>query len=51
MAAETFYYLTFVTAESQEQADQVMAERLQPDEDYGFDYAVDYVKYEGEVVR
>jgi hypothetical protein len=33
-------YIVTVEAETKEQADQVMAERLNPDEDYGFPYEV-----------
>ena len=38
----TFEYMVTVVAETQEQADTVMTERLGPDEDYGFDYTVDW---------
>lgn len=38
----TFEYVVHVDAATREQADQVMAERLNPDEDYGFPYAVGY---------
>ena len=40
--AETFVYTVRVTADTDEQADQVMAERLGYDEDYGFDYEIVY---------
>lgn len=41
-----FIYRTVVFCETEEQADQVMAERLGVDEDYGFDYTVEY-EYQG----
>lgn len=37
-----FRYTTTVTAATGDEADQVMAERLGPDEDYGFEYRLDY---------
>lgn len=37
-----FTYLVTVTAQTQEQADTVMQERILFDEDYGFDYRIDY---------
>lgn len=40
MAEHTF--LVTVTAASREEAVQVMAERLNHDEDYGFDYSVGF---------
>lgn len=39
---EPFRYEVAIHAASQEEADQVMAERLGPDEDYGFPYVVNY---------
>ena len=36
----TFTYTVRVESETVEQADQVMAERLDHDEDYGFDYTL-----------
>lgn len=35
-------YVVTVWAESREQADQVMTERIGPDEDYGFEYRIDW---------
>ena len=35
-----YRYIVVVTAETADQADTVMAERLGPDEDYGFEYTV-----------
>lgn len=35
-----YTYTVEVTADSAQQADQVMAERLEPNEDYGFDYTI-----------
>jgi len=40
--AITRQYIVTVEAETKEQVDQVMAERLNPDEDYGFAYEVGY---------
>ncbi len=37
-----FMYTVRVDASSEAEADQVMAERLDHDEDYGFSYAIDY---------
>lgn len=37
-----FMYLVAIDTESRAQADQVMSERLGPDEDYGFGYTVTY---------
>lgn len=34
-------YVVTVTAETIEQADQVIAERIGPDEDYGFEYKIE----------
>lgn len=42
-----FVCVAWVTCETQEQATQVFGERLGPDEDYGFDYSVDYGKVGG----
>lgn len=36
----TFKFLVEVDAEDKEQAERVMSERLNPDEDYGFDYGI-----------
>jgi len=38
--AGTFEFKVSVTAETREQAEQVMAERINHDEDYGFDYQI-----------
>lgn len=38
----SYEYAVTVWAADQAQADQVVGERLGPDEDYGFDYQVDY---------
>ena len=35
-----FTYTVTVTAATKADADQVMAERIGPDEDYGFDYQI-----------
>ena len=37
-----FYFDVCVDTDTQEHAEQVMCERLGPDEDYGFDYQVDW---------
>lgn len=37
-----FYFVAWVDCATKDEAEQVMAERLGPDEDYGFDYTVDY---------
>lgn len=37
-----FYYTVWVDTDTQDHADQVVAERLDCDEWYGFDYTVDY---------
>ena len=36
-----FQYTVVVTTDTQEHADQVMAERVEHDEDYGFDYTIE----------
>lgn len=41
-AVTTFEYVVHVEAATRDQADQVMAERLTHDEDYGFPYTVSY---------
>lgn len=41
----TFHYLVSVEADSEAQAEQVMAERISPDEDYGFDYSIDWGRW------
>lgn len=38
-----FFALIRVEAETQEQVNQVLAERLDHDEDYGFDYKIEVV--------
>ncbi len=38
----TYRYMVTVEAETDKQADQVMAERCYHDEDYGFDYSIDF---------
>jgi hypothetical protein len=38
----TFYFVARVDCATAEQADQVMTERFAGDEDYGFDYTVDW---------
>ena len=38
----TFVYRVEVQAETQEQADQVMVERIEHDEKLGFDYRIDW---------
>jgi hypothetical protein len=37
---KTYRFMVWVEADSAEQAEQVMAERINPDEDYGFDYTI-----------
>lgn len=37
-----FVYTTVVDCATRDEADQVMAERLGPDEDYGFTYTVNF---------
>jgi hypothetical protein len=41
MSKKIFFYAVAIEAETQEQADQVMNERLDPDEDYGFEYKIE----------
>ena len=40
MAAGNFEFKVVVTAGSREEAEQVMAERINHDEDYGFEYMI-----------
>jgi hypothetical protein len=40
-----WHYVVTVTADTESEADQVMAERLDHDEDYGFVYQLNYRKY------
>lgn len=44
MQIHAFFYVVRVDCEDKEQADHVMAERLGHDEDYGFDYTLDWRK-------
>lgn len=37
-----FHYAVTVTAETKEQADMVMTERLNHEESYGFDYSIEW---------
>ena len=37
-----YFYIVTVTAETDEDADTVMAERIGYDEDYGFEYSIDW---------
>jgi hypothetical protein len=37
-----FHFLVTVETDTVEHAEQVMAERINPDEDYGFEYTVDW---------
>lgn len=37
-----YRYVVTVAADTREQAEEVLAERLGHDEDYGFDYALDW---------
>ena len=37
-----YRFMVVVDCENREQAEQVMRERMGHDEDYGFDYAIDY---------
>lgn len=39
---QTFVYTVRIEAGHPDEAAQVMAERLEPEEDYGFDYALTY---------
>lgn len=41
-ATHEFRYVVTVTAPDEDSALRVMAERLGPDENYGFDYAIDW---------
>ena len=38
-----YHFTVSVECDTQEQANQVMAERLQHEEDYGFDYTIHYM--------
>ena len=38
----TYRYTVIVECDTDAQADQVMRERIGPDEDYGFDYLIDW---------
>ena len=42
MAQRSFRYYVTVECETAEEADTVMAERICFEEDYGFDYTIDY---------
>lgn len=42
-----FVYTVVVSAENQEEANQVMRERLDHDEDYGFEYSLNIILNEG----
>lgn len=44
MAAGNYEFKVVVTAGSREEAEQVMAERINHDEDYGFDYMIGWEK-------
>ena len=37
-----YRYVVTVECDSQEHADQVVSERIDHDEDYGFDYSLDW---------
>lgn len=37
-----FQFLVTVTAESMDEAERVMCERIEPDEDYGFEYVISW---------
>jgi hypothetical protein len=39
---KTFRFLVIIEAETREEAEQVMAERIGYDEDYGFPYKIDW---------
>lgn len=39
---DRFFYVVWVDVDTEAHADQVMAERLGCDEDYGFDYEMDW---------
>lgn len=42
IAVARFYFVAWVDCATQAEAEQVMSERLGPEEDYGFPYTVDY---------
>jgi hypothetical protein len=42
MSDTTHTYTVTVSGCTQEQADQVMVERIEPDEDYGFEYRIEW---------
>lgn len=44
-----FYATVVIDCETKEEADQVLAERLAFDEDYGFDYTLDWFEAKEEV--
>jgi hypothetical protein len=46
MALYEYDYIVTVKAGSRDEADQVMAERVYHDEDYGFEYRIDFERYE-----
>jgi hypothetical protein len=39
-----FTFVVTISTSSQEQAERVMAERIDHDEDYGFEYTIAYVQ-------
>ena len=41
-----FFYVVVVETETKEEADQVIAERIGYDEDYGFNYTIDLSREE-----
>jgi hypothetical protein len=43
---DAFYFIVRVDTDTEEHAEQVMAERLGCDENYGFDYTVNYTPQE-----
>lgn len=45
---QPFTAIVTVTTDSQEHAEQVLSERLLHDEDYGFDYTVNYAELQPE---
>lgn len=40
-----FTFAVVITADTREQAEQVMQERILFDEDYGFPYTIAYMRY------
>lgn len=49
--AKEFKFVVTIDCETQEEADQVIAERISYDEDYGFPYTISYQNKEQTDVR